>query len=56
MGFNTRKLDVKCPECSKSHKFKYGMRCACGYEFAPDPKRHKMADARFLAIVLAASN
>jgi hypothetical protein len=31
------------------------MRCACGYEFALDPKRYGLADARFLAIVATAS-
>ena len=47
---------MKCPECGINHKHSAGMRCSCGYQFALDPKREGMADARFLSIVAKASN
>ncbi|MCO6042640.1 hypothetical protein NG895_01855 [Aeoliella sp. ICT_H6.2] len=47
---------MKCPECGHNQKHKYGMTCSCGYQFALDPKRDQISDARFLALVANASS
>jgi len=47
---------MKCPNCRKNHKKKDGMQCACGYQFALDPKASAgLTDGKFLAIVKKAS-
>ena len=47
---------MKCPECRVNHKYRAGMRCRCGYDFALDPKSDACTDGKFLAVVNSASS
>lgn len=46
---------MKCPECSRNHKYSFGMTCGCGYRFVLDPKRDSFTDGKLLAAVRKAS-
>ena len=45
---------MKCPSCSKHHRYANGMTCKCGYQFALDPKQDGISDRRFVSFILAA--
>lgn len=44
-----------CPSCSRYHKYRDGMTCACGYHFVFNPKIDRLTDGKFQTVIKQAS-